>query len=159
MSGVNHSSVSHSPDSVLEGGCHCQSIRFRITVQSDQLSILDCNCTICTKKGYLHLIVPQGHFQLLRPAQFSDAAIGTYTFGTHTAKHHFCTVCGITPYYRARSHPDDYDVNVRCLDDYYAVVDKMTVTPFDGRENWEKAASTLRQRLSSASVMPAPNTS
>ena len=156
MSGSIKTSASHSPDSVLEGGCHCQSIRFRITVQSDQLSILDCNCSICTKKGYLHLIVPPHQFQLLSGStQSTDATIGTYTFGTHTAKHHYCTTCGITPFYRARSHPDDYDVNVRCLDDYYAVVDKMTVTPFDGK-NWETANSSLRARLSSASVMPAP---
>ena len=157
MSGSIKTGASPSPDSVLEGGCHCQSIRFRITVQSDQLNILDCNCSICTKKGYLHLILPQQQFQLLKGATTTDGAIGTYTFGTHTARHHYCRTCGITPYYRARSHPEDYDVNVRCLDDYYAVVDKMIVTPFDGRD-WEKAASNLKKRLSAASVMPAPDT-
>jgi len=155
MSAAIKTNASLSPDSVLEGGCHCQSIRFRITVQSDQLSILDCNCSICTMKGYLHLIVPQNQFQLLKGSHSTDGTIGTYTFGTHTAKHHFCRQCGITPFYRARSHPDDYDVNLRCLDDYYAVVEKISVIPFDGKD-WDKAASTLRARLSSASVVPAP---
>ena len=157
MSGTIRTNASQSPDSVLEGGCHCQSIRFRLTVQSDQLIILDCNCSICTKKGYLHLIVPQSQFQLLKGSHGTDGTIGTYTFGTHTAKHHFCTQCGITSYYRPRSHPDGYSVNARCLDDYYAVFDKMTVIPFDGK-NWEVAASTLRARMSSASVSPAPDT-
>ena len=58
-------------------------------------------------------------------------ALSTYTFGTHVAQHRFCRTCGIHPFYTPRSHPDQVDVNVRCLDDD-AWTSSATV-PFDGR--------------------------
>ncbi len=123
---------------VLEGGCHCGAVRYRVTVRSREG--VECNCSMCTKKGYVHLIVAEDDFELLRGA----ADLTTYTFGTHTAKHHFCTHCGIHSYYRPRSHPDKIDVNVRCLDD----VDPSTfsLTTFDG-QNWEDNVDALRARV------------
>ena len=92
------------------------------------------SCTICTKKGHLHLYVPPAHFQLLTPL----SAVTTYTFGTHTAQHHFCAHCGISPFYRARSRPDDYDLNARCLDEYHELARSFDIEQYDGR-NWEQA--------------------
>jgi hypothetical protein len=63
-------------------------------------------------------------------------ALTTYRFNTGTARHLFCSVCGIKSFYVPRSHPDGYSVNARCLDD--GTVEHMTVTPTDGR-NWEQA--------------------
>jgi len=122
---------------VLEGGCHCGAVRYRVTVRSREA--VDCNCSVCAKKGYLHLIVPESDFDLLRGAD----ALATYTFGTGTAKHHFCRKCGVHSYYRPRSHPDQIDVNVRCLDG----VDPsdFRVSTFDGR-NWEDSVEELRAR-------------
>jgi hypothetical protein len=93
------------------GGCHCGAVRYRVLVE--KLEVIDCNCSICQKKGFIHLIVPADRFTLL---QGQDELI-TYTFNTGTAKHHFCRNCGIHSFYCPRSHPDGYDVNVRCLDD------------------------------------------
>lgn len=120
-----------------EGGCHCGAIRFRVELGDDERDVLDCNCTICTKKGFLHLIVPSERFALLR----GGSALVTYTFGTHVAQHSFCPTCGIHPFYRPRSHPDHYDVNVRCLDD--VPLSQWRISAFDGR-NWESAVVTLR---------------
>src|SRR4029079_2536325 len=89
------------------GGCHCGAVRFRVT--TDLSGILDCNCSICAKKGFLHLIVEPSQFELLTDVK----ALSTYTFGTGTAKHLFCSTCGMHPYYIPRSHPDKIDVNVR----------------------------------------------
>jgi hypothetical protein len=113
-----------------EGGCHCGAVRFRVT--SDLTGVADCNCSVCTKKGFLHLIVPPEQFALLS----GEDAIATYRFNTGAAKHMFCRHCGIHPFYVPRSDPDKIDVNVRCLDN----VDLSTikVEPFDGR-NWEDA--------------------
>ena len=77
---------------VLEGGCHCGAVRYRVTVRGR--NGVECNCSMCAKKGYLHLIVPEGDFELLQGAD----ALTTYTFGTHTAKHHFCSRCGVHSY-------------------------------------------------------------
>jgi len=113
-----------------EGGCHCGRVRFRVT--AELTGIADCNCSVCTKKGFLHLIVAPEQFELLSGSD----DLSTYQFNTGTAKHSFCRHCGIHPFYVPRSDPDKIDVNVRCLDD----IDLTTiqVTPFDGR-NWEDA--------------------
>jgi hypothetical protein len=77
----------------MEGGCHCGRVRFRVTANFDRVS--DCNCSICTKKGFLHLIVPPGQFQLVS----GKDDLTTYEFNTKTAKHTFCKHCGIHPFY------------------------------------------------------------
>jgi hypothetical protein len=114
----------------MEGGCHCGRVRFRVTADLDR--VIDCNCSICTKKGFLHLIVPPAQFQLVS----GKDELNTYEFNSKTAQHTFCKHCGIHPFYVPRSDPDKIDVNVRCLDniDLAAIVAK----PFDGR-NWEEA--------------------
>jgi hypothetical protein len=113
-----------------EGGCHCGRVRFRVTADLSRVS--DCNCSVCTKKGFLHLIVAPEQFVLLS----GEDALSTYQFNTGTAKHIFCRHCGIHSFYVPRSDPDKIDVNVRCLDDIDLTA--ITVLPFDGR-NWEDA--------------------
>ena len=117
-----------------EGGCHCGAVRFRVIV--DKQEAIDCNCSICTKKGFLHLIVQCDRFTLLQ----GDDALTTYTFNTGIAKHTFCRICGIHSFYRPRSHPDAIDVNIRCLDEN--AIDQFDIQPFDGM-NWEKNIDSL----------------
>ena len=94
----------------FEGGCHCGRVRFRVTADLD--GVTECNCSICTKKGFLHLIVPPEQFELIS----GKDDLTTYQFNTGTAKHTFCKVCGIHSFYVPRSDPDKIDVNARCLD-------------------------------------------
>jgi hypothetical protein len=117
----------------MDGGCHCGRVRFRVT--GDLAQTTCCNCSICTKKGILHLIVPLDQFELLRGRDH----LTTYTFNTGVAKHMFCRYCGMHPFYVPRSDPDKIDVNVRCLDDID--VTALSPKPFDGK-NWEAAMHT-----------------
>jgi len=112
------------------GGCHCGRVRFEVIAPRD-LRVTDCDCSICSMSGYLHLTVPKSDFRLLSGVQ----VLTTYQFNTHTARHLFCSVCGIKSFYVPRSHPDGYSVNARCLDE--GSVEQMTVVPVDGK-NWEK---------------------
>jgi hypothetical protein len=112
------------------GGCHCGRIRFEVKGALDRVS--ECNCSICTKKGYVHWIVERGAFRLLTPSD----NIAAYTFNTKVAKHLFCPNCGVASFYIPRSDPDRIDVNVRCLEEVNA--SKLEHDYFDGR-NWEKA--------------------
>jgi hypothetical protein len=98
-----------------------------------------CNCSICTKKGFLHLIVPEEQFELLR----GQESLSTYTFGTHTARHYFCKHCGIHSFYRPRSHPEAVDVNIHCLEGVDLA--SFEVVNFDGA-HWEESIDALRQR-------------
>src|SRR5689334_1915901 len=103
------------------GGCHCRKVQFRIQV--DELVAYECNCSICTKKGFLHLIVPKERFELLE----GQGEVATYRFNTGVARHLFCRTCGIASYYVPRSHPDGFSVNLRCLDGY--PIEGFTVKP------------------------------
>lgn len=116
------------------GGCHCGAVRFEVEAP-EHVEASECNCSICSKSGYLHLIVPASRFKLVRGAE----QLTTYTFNTGIAKHTFCKICGIKPFYVPRSNPDGYSVNVRCLDPQPV---KLTIEPFDGR-NWEQHAQAV----------------
>ena len=117
------------------GGCHCGRVRIEVLASPD-LELLDCNCSLCARSGYLHLIVAKDRFRLLSGAD----DLVEYTFGTHTAKHRFCKFCGVKSFYVPRSHPDGYSVNARCLDP--STIASMNVRPFDGHD-WEKARADL----------------
>lgn len=114
----------------FEGGCHCGAVRFRVVV--DEYKVDECNCSICLKKGFLHLIVPSERFTLLQGAE----ALTTYTFNTGVAKHTFCRICGIHSFYTPRSHPDGFSVNLRCLDGEN-ILSRFEIVSFDGA-NWEQ---------------------
>jgi hypothetical protein len=111
------------------GGCHCGRVRFEV-IAPKRLSVSECNCSICGKAGYLHLVVPADRFKLLSGSD----TLRTYSFNTHTAKHLFCSVCGVKSFYVPRSHPDGISVNARCIDS--ETIEELTVTSVNGRE-WE----------------------
>lgn len=116
------------------GSCHCGAVQFEVEAP-EHVEASECNCSICSRAGYLHLIVPKSKLKLLQGAE----SISTYTFNTGVAKHTFCRICGIKPFYVPRSNPDGYSVNVRCLD---PPPTQITIKPFDGK-NWEQHAKTL----------------
>jgi hypothetical protein len=108
------------------GGCHCGMVRFAV-LAPDEIEAKECNCSICRRTGYLHLIVEK---------------LTTYTFNTGTAKHHFCSLCGIKSFYVPRSKPDGFSVNVRCLDEGQVTVTRISL--FDG-QHWEEQMAALAQ--------------
>jgi hypothetical protein len=114
----------------FEGSCHCGRVRF--VVQGDLDRATFCNCSMCTKKGFIHLIVPPADFELAA----GQADLTTYTFNTGMARHQFCGTCGVHPFYVPRSDPDKIDVNVRCLQGVDLAA--LRLPTFDGR-NWEQA--------------------
>ncbi len=124
-----------------QGGCHCGAVRFEVlapeVLAPDAIEVADCNCSICRMTaGYLHLIVPAERFRLLA----GEERLTTYSFNTGTAKHRFCSVCGIKSFYVPRSHPDGFSVNMRCLDEGAFI--EMQVRPFDG-QHWEAGVAEI----------------
>jgi len=111
------------------GSCHCGAVKYEVEAP-ERLTVTECNCSICAKSGYLHLIVPKSKFKLLS----GQDNLVTYTFDTHEAKHLFCKTCGIKSFYIPRSHPDGISVNVRCLDE--VTIKSMDIEHFDGK-HWE----------------------
>jgi len=118
------------------GGCHCGRVRFEVDAAAE-LEVSECNCSICSKAGYLHLIVPQTRFRLLSGREH----LTSYRFHTGVANHLFCSVCGVKSFYVPRSHPDGFSVNARCLDSS-SVRSLAVVRRFDGAD-WEAHAAEL----------------
>jgi hypothetical protein len=115
------------------GGCHCGGVRFEVAL-APVVEAQTCNCSMCAKSGFIHVIVPQSRFRITRGAE----RLAEYTFNTRVAKHLFCSDCGIKAFYRPRSNPDGWSVNARCLDE--AV--RLDLSAFDGA-NWEANADQL----------------
>lgn len=113
---------------LYQGGCHCGAVKFEIEAP-EKIKCGDCNCSICAKSGYLHLIVPKSKFKLLQ----GESNLTTYTFNTGVAQQRFCKTCGVKSFYIPRSNPDGYDINVRCLE---PMPEQLEVELFDGK-NWE----------------------
>ncbi|MGB5333556.1 MAG: GFA family protein [Woeseiaceae bacterium] len=118
-----------------KGGCHCGRVRFEVDAPAT-IGADDCNCSICRKSGFLHLLVSSDDFRLLQ----GEDELSTYTFNTGVAKHYFCSHCGIKSFYIPRSHPHGVSVNVNCLDP--ETIRSIEITPFDG-QNWERNVSKL----------------
>ncbi len=112
------------------GGCHCGRITFEVMAPA-ALKVAECNCSICSKTGYLHLLVPAERFRLLTGSEH----LTSYCFNTGTAKHLFCSTCGIKSFYVPRSHPDGFSINARCLDPGTVVA--MDIQQINGRD-WEQ---------------------
>jgi hypothetical protein len=95
------------------GGCHCGRVEFKVKADlvNDRNGI--CNYTSCTMKGFVHHHVKKADFSLTR----GNDDLKLYKFGTLSAEHYFCSHCGVESFYRSRSDPNEWDVNVRCLRD------------------------------------------
>jgi len=120
---------------IHKGGCHCGRVRFEVEAPAI-IEATYCNCSICRKSGFLHLIVANADFRLLD----GEDSLTTYTFNTGVAKHRFCRHCGVKSFYVPRSHPDGVSVNAHCVDS--ETVEAVNITNFDGA-NWEKNVSKL----------------
>lgn len=114
-------------DVTHRGGCHCGAVAFEVDAPAD-LTVLECNCSICRMTGFVHLIVPRSRFRLLR----GERELTDYRFNTGTARHLFCRRCGVKSFYVPRSNPEGYSVNVRCLD--RTNITRVTVQPFDDND-------------------------
>jgi hypothetical protein len=119
---------------IVGGGCHCGDVRFSARIPEPPVPALDCNCSICRRTGFVHIIVPHGDFELERGAD----ALTSYRFGSGAAEHLFCRTCGVKSFYQPRSHPEAWSVNARCLDETV----ELAVEAFDGRR-WEEARARL----------------
>jgi centromere protein V len=112
------------------GGCHCGRVRFEVMAPA-RIEVGECNCSMCSRTGYRHLVVKGAQFRL----RSGEDALTLYQFNTGTAKHWFCRHCGVKSFYVPRSHPDGYSVNARCLDE--GTFEIVSVRKIDGR-NWEQ---------------------
>lgn len=111
---------------IYQGSCHCGNIAF--TVDGEISGAMDCNCSICLRKGTLMWFVPRSSFTLT-----SEKTVGTYTFNKHVINHRFCQVCGIHPFGDGVDPKGNevVSVNLRCIEGIDLA--SIPVQHFDGR--------------------------
>lgn len=125
--------------------CHCGKLRGVFRANREHVTAWDCNCSDCSMRGNVHIVVSEEDFRLDMPnndLSFHDATI-EYLWGTKTAKRRFCRTCGILPWYRPRSNPDGYGITLKCIDwgDDKEKQPSIEIKMFDGK-NWEKQFAT-----------------
>lgn len=112
---------------IHQGSCHCGRIAFE--VEGDIREAMECNCSHCSRKGYLLWFAPREHLKLKTPV----AGLATYTFNKHVIQHHFCPTCGCAPF-GFGTNPQGgamAAVNVRCLPDFDR--SQLEIKAVDGR--------------------------
>lgn len=109
------------------GSCHCGRIKFEVDADIGQ--VIECNCSICSKRGYLLAFVPAAQMRLAT----LESELATYTFNKHVIRHQFCPVCGVAPFGRGvdREGNATFAINVRCLDGIDP--QQFDIQHFDGR--------------------------
>lgn len=118
----------------ISGGCHCGAVRYAVQLPDGPVVAIDCNCSVCTMTGFLHVMVAHSDMKLLSGRD----ALSSYRFGTGAAEHLFCSNCGVKSFYQPRSHPDCWSLNAHCFDQPV----ELAVEMFDGK-NWEQAKASL----------------
>ena len=96
----------------MTGRCHCGAVQIRVTLANGMATARRCDCSYCRRRGAIAVTARLADLEITRGAD----SLTLYQWGTHTAKHWFCAICGIYTHHQRRSDPTEYGVNVAMLD-------------------------------------------
>ena len=99
-------------DVAHKGTCHCGAVEFVVSLPDGLVNLRRCDCSICRRKGAVVASVPLDGISIVRGRE----ALSVYRFNTMTAEHYFCSICGIYTHHKRRSNPNEYGINVACLE-------------------------------------------
>ncbi|TFG84999.1 MAG: GFA family protein [Chromatiales bacterium] len=94
------------------GSCHCGAVTFEVNLPDGLTKLRRCNCSMCRRRGAIVASVKLAGLKVTKGAD----KLSLYQFNTMTAKHYFCSVCGIYTHHQRRSNPKQYGVNIACLE-------------------------------------------
>lgn len=97
---------------VHKAACHCGAVELEVRLPNGLVDPHRCDCSICRRRGAIVASAPLADLKVVKGAD----ALTLYQFNTKTAKHYFCSVCGVYTHHQRRSNPDEYSVNVGCLE-------------------------------------------
>jgi hypothetical protein len=105
----------------INGACHCRTVRFHVKLTDGLRTARRCTCSYCRMRGAVAVSANLGDIRFMQ----GEDALTLYQFNTNTAKHYFCSRCGIYTHHQRRSNPNQYGINAACLEG---------VSPFDFTE-------------------------
>lgn len=97
---------------ILQAACHCGTVRFSVRLTEGVRSARRCNCSLCRMRGAVAVTAGLGDITVTQ----GEEALTLYQFHTNEAKHYFCAKCGIYTFHQRRSDPDQFGVNVACIE-------------------------------------------
>jgi len=97
---------------VHKGSCHCGSVELEVSLPNGLEELSRCNCSMCSRRGAIVASIPLGALEITKGADL----LKLYQFNTKTAKHYFCSNCGIYTHHQRRSNPNEFAINVACLE-------------------------------------------
>jgi hypothetical protein len=97
---------------VHRASCHCGAVVLELTLPNGVVDPRRCDCSMCRRRGAIAASVPLAGLQVVR----GEDVLRLYQFNTMTARHYFCSVCGIYTHHQRRSRPDEYGYNLACLE-------------------------------------------
>lgn len=97
---------------IKSGTCHCGAVEFQVVLSNGLEKLRRCNCSLCRRKGAIVASVKLDQLKILR----GEEKLTLYQFNTRTAKHYFCSICGIYTHHQRRSNPTEFGINVACLE-------------------------------------------
>lgn len=92
--------------------CHCEAVVLELSLPDGLVDPRRCDCSMCRRRGAIVASVPLDGIRFIK----GEDVLGLYQFNTRTAKHFFCTRCGIYTHHQRRSNPSQYSFNVGCLE-------------------------------------------
>lgn len=92
--------------------CHCGAVVLELSLPDGLVDPRRCDCSMCRRRGAVVASVPLDGIRIVQGAEY----LKRYQFNTHTAKHYFCSNCGIYTHHQRRSKPDQYGFNIGCLE-------------------------------------------
>ena len=92
--------------------CHCRAVELSVILDDPAKTARRCDCSFCRRRGAAPASVALDELEVVRGAE----NLTLYTWGTHTARHFFCRTCGIYTHHQRRSNPNEYGVNIGCLE-------------------------------------------
>jgi hypothetical protein len=94
------------------GSCHCGGVQFELDLANGLEKLRRCDCSMCRRRGAVVASVKLAGIRILKGQEL----LSLYQFNSKTAKHFFCSVCGIYTHHQRRSDPSEYGFNVACLE-------------------------------------------
>lgn len=92
--------------------CHCGAVELELKMPAGLENPRRCNCSLCSKRGAIAVSVLLENLRVVK----GEDRLTLYQFNTKTAKHYFCSECGIYTHHQRRSNPREFGVNVACLE-------------------------------------------
>ncbi len=92
--------------------CHCGAVELRVTLPGGLKTARRCDCSFCRRRAAAAVSAPLANVEIVKGA----GDLTRYQWGTGTAQHFFCRVCGIYTHHRRRSNPDEYGLNLGAIE-------------------------------------------